>query len=340
MIGTSSGHSERLGKNEMRAIVVGLALILSLPVAAKAAAPPNLDADEIVVHGYPPHCHRRPGDPQDDVDLSPAAARQQQQVIRIDPTTGRYGLFLDDYPTTASDVWQRDGTGIDQFVFRVPANDDPVCIGARDPRASGFAQLRRAFAARPYWGKFVRLTAFVATRKAHDVHFWLAAGAGGYLANRQVKMGSNIVAGGTAPRGFHGNNEWKPLSMIIGPLPCMATQISYGVTLKGGGDVWFYQAKFEEVPDGQIPASLRRLAHGEAMLGSDPICRHFLRGEPLYRPGAKGKMVEIKDDNLLVPGSLIYARSGLHELGGRNINAGGQAFEYIDYSRTFALGVY
>jgi hypothetical protein len=326
-------------KGNISAIVAGLAMMLSgHGIAQASTAPPPLDSGEVVVHGYPPHCHPRPGDPQDAVDLTPAAGGKLQQVIRIDPATGRYGLFEDDYPVTGSDIWQRDGTGIDQFVFRVPASDDPVCIGARSPRAKGFAQLRRSFMARPYWGKFVRLTAFVATRKARDVRFWVAAGAGNYVQGHHVKVGANIVAGGFQSNPFRGNQEWRPLSLTVGPLPCMATQISYGVMLNGGGDVWFYQAKFEEVPNNEIPASLRRLPHGAALLKADPVCRHFLNGEPLYLQHDK-KMVEIKDDNLITPPNIIYVRSGIKELGGRNIK-GGQSFAPVDYRQTLALGVF
>jgi hypothetical protein len=74
-----------------------------------------------------------PGDPQDDVDLSAAVASPQQQlVIRIDPATGRLGLFPDDYPPTGPEAWQRDGQRLNDYVFRVPTDGSPLCIGSRE----------------------------------------------------------------------------------------------------------------------------------------------------------------------------------------------------------------
>jgi len=281
------------------AVVASLSLILAAAAAAQAPVIGSSTADpgEIVVRGYPPHCHPRTGDPQDEVDLSAAAAApQQQQVIRVDPVTGKLGLFPDDYPPTAPDVWQRSGTRMNEYVFRVPPDANPLCIGSRNRLSAGVVQLRRAFEARPYWGKVMRFTAYVATRKVGEVSFWIASGTGQYKVGRKVKLGSNIIISGHfPPTPIRGDHEWMPISYTIGPLPCGGTQISYGVTLAGGGDVWLYQPRFEEVSAREIS---RHLLHGKAFLRRDPICRHFLNDAKVGNPGRAAQM---RDESQLAP---------------------------------------
>lgn len=278
------------------AILAALWLLPLAPVAAQAPTAPQPDASEIVVHGYPPHCHPRLGDPQDDVDLSAAiASPQQQQVIRADPATGKLGLFPDDYPP-GGDAWQRDGKRLNDYVFRVPTDGNPLCIGSRARVSAGLAQLRRAIDARPYWGKVMRFTAYVATRHVAGVSFWIASGAGQYEVGRKVKLGSNILLSGHFPsQPLQGNHEWMPISYTIGPFPCGGSQISYGVTLEGGGDVWLYQPKFEEVPDSALPRYPR---HGKAYLKDDPICRHYIYGTEVM-VGHAGKATPLRDDGQL-----------------------------------------
>jgi len=281
------------------ALIACVALIASATsaIAQAPAAPPAADPAEIVVRGYPPHCHPRPGDPQDDVDLSAAAASpQQQQVIRADSATGKFGLFPDDYPPTPPDVWQRTGTRMNNYVFRVPVDGTPLCIGSRTSLSPGVVQLRRAFEARPYWGKVMRFTAYVATRHVAGVSFWIATGIGKYEEGRKVKLGSNIIKAAHFPSvPIQGNHEWMPISYIFGPFPCGGQQISYGVTLEGGGDVWLYRPKFEEVPDSQLP---RYPLHGKTYLDTDTVCRHLIYGTDAI-VGHQGRRVPLRDDNQL-----------------------------------------
>jgi len=165
---------------------------------------------------------------------------------------------------------------MNEFVFRVPVDGTPLCMGSRKPLSPGLVQLRRAFNARPYWGKIMRFTAYVATRHAVGVSFWIATGAGEYQTGRKVKLGSNIILAGHFPSvPIRGNHEWMPVSYSIGPFPCLGAQISYGVTLEGGGDVWLYQPKFEEVPESEIP---RHVRHGKDFLNQDYACRSKLYG--------------------------------------------------------------
>ena len=252
-------------------VIVSAALLLRPEVCSaqtKAAAPDPTDAGEVVVRAYPPHCHPGNDDPQDQVDLSAAAGRAEQQVIKLDHVSGRYILTSDDYPTTAPGVWQRDGTRLHEFVFRVPKDGNPLCIGTRTSKTLGLAQLRQAIDAKPYRRKILRFTAWVATRQVNDVRFWLVAG-----TNERQKFFNIVASSGNWKEPVTGSRSWFPVSLTIGPLPCNADQISFGVTLDGRGDVWMYQPKLEEVDrhgltgdeKGQLDkaaAAMRSLDHG------------------------------------------------------------------------------
>ena len=227
-----------------RAILSAVSLLAPYVCSAQVAnpAPETADPAEVVIKAYPPHCHPAPGDPQDAVDLSTTGGSAQQQVIQIDRVSGKYALAQDDYPTTAPGVWQRDGTRLHEFVFRVPTDGNPLCIGTRGPHSLGLAQLRQAIDAHPYRRKVLRFTAWIATRKVHAVRLWLVAG-----TNERPKFFNIVASSGNWKESVVGSKAWFPVSLTIGPLPCNADQISFGVTLDGGGDVWMYQPNLEAI---------------------------------------------------------------------------------------------
>jgi len=290
-------------------------------------APPTADqTDEIVIVGRrPPRCHPRPGDPQDAVDLR-AAASGRRQTIRIDPATGQYALVEDDYPETGPEVWQRAAQHMDQFVFRTPANGDPICIGVRTRSMVGEAQLRRAFAARPYWGKYMLLSVYLATRDAGPVAMWIAAGAKDPRPRGEGDITRDIVAGGPKPVPIGANESWRQVNLLVGPIPCMAAQISYGVQIQGRGSVWLAKPHFVEVPEDKLSPSMKARLHGAAMLRSDPICAHYLKRERLY-VRRDVDMVGLPSDADLYPGLVLYRRTD------------GDRFELIPYRDGFAPGV-
>ena len=162
-----------------------LAMVLALAPPPSAVSPGSAETavvpeesitPDIRVVGRPPRCRPRPGDPLDGVEMSPAALEPRQQVIKRDPETGAWGLFADDDPVTGPGVWQRAGTRLDQYVFRVPGDGTPLCIGARSRRSPGWGQLRQVVDARPYHGRTVRVTLWAASRDAGRVWFWVASG--------------------------------------------------------------------------------------------------------------------------------------------------------------------
>ena len=286
-----------------------LALIgpgLAAGVTAQQRAAPSGPADDVVVVGHrPPRCRPHQGDPQDAVDLS-AATDGHPQTIRVNAATGKLALVPDDYPETGPLIWQRAAQRMDQYVFRTPSGGDTVCIGARGSHVPGEAQLRRAFAAQRYWGKYMLLSALVAARDAGRIDMWIAAGARNPRPVDSKDIGRDVVAGGFKPVPITGNYTWRQVNFLIGPIPCLAAQISYGVQLQGGGDVWVSKPAFVEVPEDRLSPSMKRRPHGAAMLESDPVCRYFREGRPLWE--RHGNEYRIAGRDAVVPSNLLFDR--------------------------------
>lgn len=215
---------------------------------AEAFAPAEEPAlPEIVVVGRIPRCRPAPGDPLDSVDLVAAAAQSRQQVIKRDPATGAMGVFPDDDPVTGPGVWQRAGVRMDQYVFRVPLDGKPLCIGARSKKSPGWGQLRQVVDATPYHGKTVRVTMWAASREAGRVWFWVASG-------REAKEGKlpkvSRQADMAAESGsfeFRGSRRWTPVSLTMGPVRCDQEKLSFGFLLDGPGDLWIYQPELQVI---------------------------------------------------------------------------------------------
>lgn len=262
---------------------------------------------DVVVVGVPPRCRPLPGDPQDAVDLHGAAAKDAQ-TIRIDPTTGRYVLVADDFPTTGPDVWQRAGTRLGNFVFRARPTSRTACIGMKNGAWSGVAQLRRQFAARPVWGSYVMLSTRIATRKAGRVDVWIAAGANHDWRGQAPDHRQTMMGGGFKSVPLTGDYRWREANFLIGPVPCSAAAISYGVQLQGGGDVWLSDPHFVVVPETSLSPTMRGVPHGAAMLAGNPICRHFLNGEQLWR--RSNSVIIPAGDNDILANAALYTREG------------------------------
>lgn len=243
-----------------------MSLILSA-LLIQAAAPPapavEAPTPDVVVIAHVPHCLARSGDPADAIDVTPRPGEPLPQIIRPDWKTGKLGVFLDDFPPVGPTFWQRNGSRLDDFRFRVPENEDgPYCIGSKQGYPGTYASVRRGFDAKPYLGKVVRFTAYVATWRAGNVIFWLAGGAGKYREGYRAPLGVGIMSGGNSEaKPIKGTHSWMPISYTIGPVDCSVTQISYGVVLDGGGDVWFYKPKFEVVPEAELPRDVRHKEH-------------------------------------------------------------------------------
>jgi hypothetical protein len=221
-------------------------MALAQSTSADVEQPKEPALPEIMVVGRMLRCRVWPGDPLDSVDLAPAAAESRQQVLKRDPATGAMGVFPDDDPITGPGVWQRAGTRMDQYVFRVPRDGTPLCIGARSRQSPGWGQLRQVLDATPYHGKIVRLTLWAASRDAGRVWFWVASG----RAEKEDQPAASRRADMAAESGsfeFRGTRRWTPVSLTMGPVRCDQEKLSFGVLLDGPGDLWIYQPEFQVI---------------------------------------------------------------------------------------------
>lgn len=229
-------------------LTAAFALLIAQPAAAQVAPPDAGSVEEpesaaIRIMGKLPRCKPRPDDPLDRLDMAPAAAAPRQQVIKQDPATGVFGIFRDDDPITGPGIWQRAGTRMDQYIFRIPEDGSPLCLGARDAAPRGWGQLRQVVDAAPYHGKIVRVTMWAASNKAGRIWFWVASG-------RRYKPGASRNADMSTETGsveFRGSHGWTPISLTMGPVRCDQEKISFGAMLDGPGDLWIYQPRIEVI---------------------------------------------------------------------------------------------
>lgn len=214
-----------------RALATALVLATGGAAAQDVQAPPS---DVITVRGGGiPHCKKREGDPLDAVNVRNTGF--MNQVVVAD-SKGRYRLMWDTDPVTGPVTWQRAGTGIDAYVFRVPTDGKLLCMGSRGAAYRSFAQLRRVLDAKPFHGKYVRFTAFVAARPGTHMRSWLAAVPWSHI---------DILQGDRQSQPLDSTGKWEPMSITMGPVPTAAGRISYGFLFQGAGDMWITQVNFE-----------------------------------------------------------------------------------------------
>lgn len=216
------------------------ALCLTAPVAASAQvtrgeeviAPPE---DEISVRGGAaagfPYCYKRPGDPLD--AISAQGGMMQLMVV----PTGRFQgkLRHDTDPVLGPGNWQRAGYEMHNYIFRVPLDDKPMCIGSRGAPFRSWGQLRTVVDPRPLSGKYVRFTGFIAARQGSDARVWLATATSTAILQGDVKGSKSVVSTG----------RWEPFAVTMGPIRADATKLSYGFLLTGRGDMWITQVNLE-----------------------------------------------------------------------------------------------
>jgi hypothetical protein len=218
----------------------------------------------IVVNGRARRCRPVAEDPLDAVDLRSGYDTDPHSGLQV----AKYMAIIPDGPSgyiaapnaeqiTGPAFWQRIGVGMDQYVFRAPSNNRPMCVGGSGG-IDRFAGFRRIVHATPYRGRRLRFTAWVATGGAQQVSFWLAAGTQwhqqrGQLKARRTETNRLLNGGNTNAVPFGGNHGWTPVLIEIGPIHKDADHISYGFDLQGSGDVWVYEPKLEIVANGPDP---------------------------------------------------------------------------------------
>lgn len=219
---------------------------------AQTSPPPEQtpDGDQIVVtgmrnvveNGRARPCRRLRGDPLDLVDVTPPTGGPIGVLRRsaiVPVGNGKFAFGPNMEQVTGPVFWQRAGSAIEQYNFRAPKDESPMCIGAKAPDAKGFAQFLRITDAAPFRGKRVRFTAWAATGSAGLVRFWLAAG-----GDRRLENGGN-----TNNQPWGGDHGWTPVLLEMGPVAKNAAHVSYGFLLSGKGSVWVYKPRLEIVAD-------------------------------------------------------------------------------------------
>ena len=142
----------------------------------------------------------------------------------------------------------------------VPDGSGGFVAALNAEQVTGLAGFRRIVDAAPYRGRRLRFTAWVATRSARQVSFWLAAGTDWQAkppplprsehSSKGVKktpFNKLLNGGNTNNVPFGGDHGWTPVLLETGPIGEDAHHISYGFNLQGLGDVWVYRPKLEIV---------------------------------------------------------------------------------------------
>ena len=226
-----------------RHIVLVTALVLSAGAAAQTEAPSGeivvTGYGDIVVNGRAIRCREAPGDRLDNVSVP----GWHEYIMIVPGDRGDFVARRANEWITGPEFWQRVGFNMGEYRFRAPSADQPMCIGGRGS-SSRYAHggFRRVVDATAYRGHRLRFTAWVATRDADQVSFWLAAGPlleGGQLLN----------GGNTNNVRFGGDHGWTRVLLETGPIVEKARHVSYGFNLQGSGDVWVSEPRLEMVVD-------------------------------------------------------------------------------------------
>ena len=241
------------------AFCVGGLPVQTVPSAAQTGATDEDEASEleivvtgyrdIVVNGRAIRCRAALGDPLDKVSIP---SWPDYMMIVPDDSGGFVAKRVTEQITGPA-FWQRVGVGMGAYRFRASSDGQPMCIGGRGA-ADSFGGFRRIVDAVPYRGHRLRFTAWVATRRADQVSFWLAAGTQWREKRRQFEVlrtpfNALLNGGNTNNIPFSGDHGWTPVLIETGPIHKDADHISYGFNLQGSGDVWVYEAKLEIVTE-------------------------------------------------------------------------------------------
>lgn len=238
---------------------VGGLPVQAVPSAAQTGTADGHEASEleivvsryrdIVVNRRAIRCRPAAGDPLDKVSIP----GWPEHMMIVPDGEGGFAVERATEQITGPEFWQRVGVGMGAYRFRAPSDGQPMCIGGRGG-AGSFGGFRRIVDATDYRGHRLRFTAWVATRTAQQVSFWLAAGTEWREERRQFEVLRTpfyalLHGGNTNNIPFSGDHGWTPVLIETGPIHKDADHNSYGFNLQGSGDVWVYQAKLEIVTD-------------------------------------------------------------------------------------------
>lgn len=116
-------------------------------------------------------------------------------------------------------------------------------IRSIDKKINGFGTLMQNSAPNEYWGKRVRMTAFVKTK---DVTEWAGIWFRIDQKGSHTPLGFDNMLNGKKDRSIRGTNDWKKYDIVL-DVPDNAINLAYGALLVGTGQIWFDDVKFEVV---------------------------------------------------------------------------------------------
>jgi len=157
------------------------------------------------------------------------------------------GLFLDISNLNAQYIkgWVVGGTnesiknyktGLDKSTYKKTGSNS-FCFKSINKRFSGEISLKQTCLANDYWGKKVKFTAYIKTRKLSDsVDMQILSLA---APGEQQVMSFDIL-----DERIKGKNDWTKYELML-YIPENSNIIQYGITFWGAGKVWFGNVSFE-----------------------------------------------------------------------------------------------
>lgn len=115
-------------------------------------------------------------------------------------------------------------------------------VGARQS-----AFLMQIIKAGNYRGKRLQMSAYVKSKTVGHASLWMRLD-----ADKMVVLGLDTMN----DRPIRGTNDWRKYSIVL-DVPVETEQITFGINLKGSGQVWIDDIEFEEV-DADVPTTVTK----------------------------------------------------------------------------------
>jgi hypothetical protein len=132
-----------------------------------------------------------------------------------------------------------------------PDGGNAATINSIDKDIKGFGTLMQDCLPDKYWGKRVRMSAYVKTQ-------YVAEWAGLWFRidrKDSYPLGFDNMKGGKTDRSIKGTTDWKKYEIVL-DVPPDAYNLAYGALISGIGQIWFTKINFEIVDD-SVPTTGR-----------------------------------------------------------------------------------
>ncbi|GHO52376.1 hypothetical protein [Ktedonobacter robiniae] len=138
--------------------------------------------------------------------------------------------------------WFLAGSHPQDYAISTELVDGKQCgrLASTASQPGGFGTLMQGFKADVYHGKRMRLTGTV---KTIDVHSWA-----GLWMRVDPTRDEPLAFDNMRDRPLSGTTDWQTYEVVL-DVPVNATRIAFGILLRGSGQVWLSEVRFEEVDD-------------------------------------------------------------------------------------------